>query len=158
MMTLTRQEKEKLVLELYSQGKTYRQIAEKARICPRDIKTILDKVVKGRESVESVCVSSQAYKLFLAGKSPIDVAIALNLRDDQVTELYKEYWDLNNLHDLNQIYEEIKDNIGYFLNLYKLAKAAGMNAQQVTRLLKIANNHLPVVEQRCEDLKREAYS
>jgi DNA-binding NarL/FixJ family response regulator len=46
MIALTRQEKEKLVLQLYSQGKTYRQIAEEARICPRDIKTILDKVVK----------------------------------------------------------------------------------------------------------------
>jgi DNA-binding NarL/FixJ family response regulator len=34
MMALTRQEKEKLVLELYSQGKTYRQIAEEAKICP----------------------------------------------------------------------------------------------------------------------------
>jgi hypothetical protein len=158
MIALTRQDKEKLVLELYSQGKTYRQIAEEARICPRDIKTILDKVVKGRESEESVSVSSQAYKLFLAGNSPIAVAIALNLRDDQVTELYKEYWDLNNLHDLNQVHEEIKDDIGSFLNLHKLAKAAGMNGQQVIRLLTIANNHLPAVEQRCQELKREAYS
>ena len=56
-MTLTRQEKEKLVLELYSQGKTYRQIAEEARICPRDIKTILDKVVKEKESEESISVT-----------------------------------------------------------------------------------------------------
>ena len=30
MMALTRQDKEKLVLELYSQGKTYHQIAEEA--------------------------------------------------------------------------------------------------------------------------------
>ena len=158
MMALTRQEKEKLVLELYSQGKTYRQIAEEARICPRDIKTILDKVVKGRESEESVSVSSQAYKLFLAGKSPMDVAVTLNLRQAEVIELYKEYWNLNNLHDLNQIYEEIKGDIGSFLNLYKLAKAAGMNTQQVIRLLAIANNHLPAVEQRCEKLKREVHS
>jgi predicted transcriptional regulator len=158
MMALTRQEKEKLVLELYTQGKTYRQIAEEARICPRDIKNIVEKPVKAMELKQSISVSSQAYKLFSEGKTPLQVAIALNLRDDQVTELYKEYWDLNNLHDLNQVHEEIKDNIGSFLNLYKLAKAAGMNAQQVIRLLKIANNHLPVVEQRCEDLKREVYS
>jgi hypothetical protein len=158
MMALTRQEKEKLVLELYSQGKTYRQIAEEARICPRDIKTILNKVVKEKESEESLSVSSQAYKLFSDGNTPIQVAIALNLREDQVTELYKEYWDLNNLHHLNQVHEEIKDNIGSFLNLYKLAKAAGMNTQQVIRLLTIANNHLPAVEQRCEDLKREVAS
>ena len=36
-MILTRQEKEKLVLDLYNQGKTYRGIAKDARMCPRDI-------------------------------------------------------------------------------------------------------------------------
>jgi hypothetical protein len=85
------------------------------------------------------------------------VAIALNLRDDQVTELYKEYWDLNNLHDLNQVHEEIKGDIVSFLNLYKLSKAAGMNTPQVIRL-RVSNNHLPAVEQRYEKLKREVYS
>ena len=64
-MALTRQEKEKLVLDLYyNQNKSYHQIAREARICPRDIKTILNKVIKGKESQESVSVSSQAYKLF----------------------------------------------------------------------------------------------
>jgi predicted transcriptional regulator len=158
MMPLTRQDKEKLVLELYSQGKTYRQIAEEARICPRDIKTILNNVVKERESEKSLSVSSQAYKLFLAGNSPIGVAIALNLRDDQVTELYKEYWNLNNLHDLNQVYEEIKGEISSFVNLYSLSKTAGMNAQHIVKLLTIANNYLPSVEQRYEKLKREEAS
>jgi DNA-binding NarL/FixJ family response regulator len=36
-MILTRQEKKKLVLDLYNQGKTYREIAKEARMCPRDI-------------------------------------------------------------------------------------------------------------------------
>jgi hypothetical protein len=49
----------------------------------------LDKVVKERESEESLSVSSQAYKLFLAGKSPIDVAIALNLWETDVTHYTK---------------------------------------------------------------------
>jgi DNA-directed RNA polymerase specialized sigma subunit len=47
MMILTRQERERLVLELYyNQGKTYRKIAKKARISPRDIGVILNKVIK----------------------------------------------------------------------------------------------------------------
>jgi hypothetical protein len=33
-----------------------------------------------------------------------------------------------------------------------------MNAQHVVNLIKIANNHLPAVEQRYENLKREVYS
>jgi hypothetical protein len=33
-----------------------------------------------------------------------------------------------------------------------------LGCKQVIILLKIANNHLPAVEQRCKDLKSEAYS
>jgi hypothetical protein len=36
-------EKEKLVIDLYSQGKTYRQIAEQVGISPNDIHAILEK-------------------------------------------------------------------------------------------------------------------
>lgn len=61
---LTRLEKEKLVLELYSQGKTYHDIAKEARVSLRDIGPILKK--SGVE--QSLSISSQAYKLFSAGK------------------------------------------------------------------------------------------
>jgi len=69
---------------------------------------------------------------------------------DRRNTLYKEYWTLRHLHDLTQVYEEIKDDIGSFLNLYKLAKTAGMNGQQAIKLLRVSNNHLPAVEQRCQ--------
>jgi len=83
MTTLTRQAKEMLVLDLYlyyNRDKTYRQIAKEARICPRDIKTIIDKKAKEVELSQSTSISSQASNLFLQGKTPIQVAIMLNLR------------------------------------------------------------------------------
>jgi hypothetical protein len=40
MTILTRQEKERLVIELYNLGKTYREISKEARISPRDIGVI----------------------------------------------------------------------------------------------------------------------
>jgi hypothetical protein len=46
MTILTRQERERLVLDLYNQGKTYREISKEARISPRDIGVILNKAVK----------------------------------------------------------------------------------------------------------------
>ena len=49
MTILTRQEKERLVLEIYSQGKIYRQISKEARISPRDIGVILNKAVEEEE-------------------------------------------------------------------------------------------------------------
>ena len=46
MTILTRQERERLVLDLYNQGKTYREISKEARISPRDIGIILNKAVQ----------------------------------------------------------------------------------------------------------------
>jgi DNA-binding CsgD family transcriptional regulator len=46
MTILTRQERERLVLDLYNQGKTYREISKEARISPRDIGIILNKVME----------------------------------------------------------------------------------------------------------------
>ena len=165
MPIMTRQEKERLVLELYNQGKTYREIAKEARISPRDIGIILNKVVeeKTKESKEEgikqqddnakqsnqqeqqqhLSLSAQAYKLFSYRKTPLEVAIALNLRESEATKLYKEYWKLKQLHNLNMAYEEIKGHIEPLLRLYKLSKAAGMGVRHVINLLEIANNDLP---------------
>ena len=95
MTALTRHAKEMLVLDLYyNQNKTYRQIAEEAKICPGDIKTIVDKKVKEAELTESTSISSQAFNLFLQGKTPIQVAITLNLKEPEVRELCKQYLEL----------------------------------------------------------------
>ena len=51
-MGLTRQERERLVLDLYNQGKNYREIAEEARISPRDIGVIVNKAIKEKETLE----------------------------------------------------------------------------------------------------------
>jgi transposase len=50
MTILTRQEREKFVVELYNQGKTYRQISKEARISPRDIGVILNKVMEEKNA------------------------------------------------------------------------------------------------------------
>ncbi len=158
-MTLTRQEKEKLVLDLYyNQNKSYHQIAKEARICPRDIKAILEKTVKAMELKDSMSVSSQAYKLFSERRTLAQVAIALNLREPEVTKFFIEYCKLTQLDSLCRIYDKIKDDIHHFVNLYILSKVARMSTQDVVKLLTIANNDLPSVEYRCEKLKREEAS
>ena len=49
MSIITRQERERLVLELYNQGKTIREIAKEARMSFRDIGVILNKAVEEEE-------------------------------------------------------------------------------------------------------------
>ena len=67
---------------------------------------------------EELSLSTQAYKLFSEGKSPIEVAVALNVRESEVTRLYKEYIKLSQMHDLNIVYEELRGDITPFLKLY----------------------------------------
>jgi hypothetical protein len=158
-MISTREEKERLVLDLYNEGKSTREIAQIARMSFRDIGFIIDKKEKEQESKEGqtrqIFASTQAYKLFSEGKSPVQVAIALNMREPEVARFYVEYWKLRQLYSLNKIYEEIKDDIGYFVRLYRLARVARMGVEQVVKVLEIANNDLPLVEHKCERLKRE---
>jgi hypothetical protein len=153
MTALTRHDKEILVLDLYyNQDKTYRQIAKEAKICPRDIKTIIDRKIKETEQSQSTSVSSQAFNLFLQGKTPLQVAIALNLKEPEVHELYRQYWSLQQMYDLYRVYERIKDSIGPFIELYRLIEAASMDIKHVTKLLDVANGHLPRVEQMYKNL------
>ena len=156
MTALTRHDKEMLVLDLYyNQNKTYRQIAKEAKICPRDIKTIIDKKVNEAEISESTSISSQAFNLFLQDKTPLQVAITLNLKEPEVHELYKQYWSLQQLHELYQVYEKIKDGIGSFVELHRLIEAPGMDLKHVKRLLAIANSELPKVEEMYKKLHKD---
>jgi hypothetical protein len=159
VMISTREEKERLVLDLYNQGKSTREISEEARMSFRDIGAILNKAIEeketNKEQAEKMSQSTQAYKLFSEGKSPVQVAIALNIREPEVAKFYVEYWKLVQLHSLNWVYEQVKDDIRYFVKLYISAKVARMGVEQVVNLLKIANNDLPLVEHKCERLKRE---
>ena len=136
-------EKEKLVLDLYNEGKSTREIAQIAHMSFRDIGFIIDKKEKEQESKEGQSrqgfLYTQAYKLFSEGKTPEEVAFALNLRQPQVTEFYTGHWKLKGLYMLNQIYEELKGNIGCFVNLYGLAKTADMNVQHVNGSVETIN-------------------
>lgn len=78
--------------------------------------------------------------------NPTDVAIALNLRQKEVSEYYKEYKDPSGPHILNQIYEENGNDIRSILELYKQMKVTGLNAVHIVRLLSISNNDIPLVE------------
>jgi hypothetical protein len=175
MTILTRQERELLVLDLYyNQGKTYREISKEARIFPRDIGFILNKVIEekkteglkeeqdninsnnhNQENEQRLSISAQAYRLFSDRKTPLEVAIELNLRESEATKFYREYWRLKQLHNLNMVYEDVKGDIEPFLRLYRLSKAKGIGVKQVVNLLAIANNDLPAIEERFKKLRNE---
>ena len=81
----------------------------------RDIGAILNKAIEekeaSKEQAEKMSQSTQAYKLFSEGKSPIQVSIALNIQEPEVAKFHIEYWKLRStITAISRIYEEIKDN------------------------------------------------
>jgi transposase len=169
-MVITRKERERLVLELYNQGKTIREIAKEVRMSFRDIGAILNKALEEKKSEgskeeqdnieseknqERLSLSTQAYKLFSNRMTPLEVAIELNLSESEATKFYREYWKLRQLHNLNMVYEELRGDIEPFLTLYKLAKRKGIGPKQVVNLLTIANNDLPELEERLKTLRND---
>ena len=154
MIGLNKKEKEKMVVDLYENGSNYREIAKQARVSLRDIKGILDKA----GGVQSSSKAAQAYQMFSNGKSPMEVAIALDLREPEVTQLFKESWTLKQIYDLNSIYLETKGNLGLFVKLFTLSQEAGINAEHVIRILRLADNDLLRLEGRYYNLKSEVKS
>ena len=121
---MSRDEKERRVVDLYSQGKTYRQIAEVVRISPNDIHAILKKkeeekynnaVTNNQKQLQEL--SSRAYELFSKGKTSVEVAIALNLTEPKVSKMYRDYWKMRRLDKLNSIYKETNGKLGTLLNM-----------------------------------------
>ena len=158
-MILTRLEKEQLVLDLHNQGKGTREIAREVKISFSQIGAILKRAAQQREvgqvQAERTSISTQAYELFSEGRTALQVTIDLKIKADEAIEHQKEYWNLQQLNTLHQVYDAIKDDIWSFVELYKLIKDAGTDQKQVKRLLEIANNDLPRVEELYKNLCRE---
>jgi hypothetical protein len=160
-MTLTiSKERKKMVIHLnYNQRKTTREIAKIERMSIRDISAILKEEEarrqKYKDQQQQEDLSSKAYQLFSEGKRPVQVAIALNLGQPEVTRVYGEYWKLKRRHILNSIYKETNGKLEPFLKLYRLMKEKGMSIEQVVNAVDIAIHKLPHMENLYEQVNDE---
>jgi vacuolar-type H+-ATPase subunit E/Vma4 len=88
---------------------------------------------------------------------PLQVAIALNIRQSYAAKYYREYWKLRGLHKLNAIYIKTNGKIWPFLKLYKeLIKKRDMSIEQIVNVVEIAIYKLPYMESLYEQVKDEA--
>jgi hypothetical protein len=156
IMTISEERKNRVIDLYYNQVKTTREIAKIERMSIRDISAIIKEEEARRQKYKDQELSSKAYKLFSEKKSTVEVAIALNLREPEVTKLYKEYCKLNRRDILNLIDKETNGKLGIFLKLYKqLIKEKGMTIEQVGNIVEIAIYKLPHMESLYKQLKDE---
>jgi len=83
---MDRKQKEALVLALAEKGKTYKEITKEAGVSPNTIKAILNKA--GLD--ESASISSRVFKLYVQQKTPVEVAIELNLEAEGTSQIARD--------------------------------------------------------------------
>lgn len=154
-MVLTRQEKEGWVIKLSNEGKTIRDIVEIVHMSFGDISSIIRRETREDVGQNRIRLSkaSQALQLFEQGNTPIDVAIKLDIEPSEAGRLYKEFWNLKGLHNLRQVYAEIRDDISSFLKLYQLTKKLDLGSEKVENLLNLSVE-LPYLERKYVSMKK----
>jgi hypothetical protein len=141
-MVLTRSEKEDLVVQLYEEGKSYREIAKEVHMSFGPIGNIIRKVT-GDSGIDSnnkpiMSKETEALKLFQEGKSLVEIAVILNASWDETEDLYLGYLRLKNLHDFVLIYKELKYQLPSFFKLYKILRSTGIKEEDAADLIKNA--------------------
>ncbi len=145
-MTLSREEKEKLVLELYyDKGYTYREIAKELRMSPNQIREIIKRHEEKNDAIvnkkKMLSLSSQAYKLFSEGKTNVQVAIKLDLPQEQITQFRLEYWRLQNQDEFESLYMLTKGKLSVLWKIYKeLMIIRRMSIEEVASVMN--TNHI----------------
>ena len=130
---LSKLEIEKEIIRLLNEGKTYREISKILHVSPTQISAVRKKY-EGTNNEPSI--QTKAYKMFLKGKRPIEVAIALGIGDEQTTKLWKEYLELTGHYRLLKIGEELKENLQRFLNIYNGIKKKGLTLEEIEEGIK----------------------
>jgi hypothetical protein len=161
---LNRRDKEQLVIELYSQGKTIREIAATAHLSFSEIGSIIRKIdgresedeIAGNKDVKNKSRETKALWLFSNRKKPIEVAVELDLTATEVHDIQEEYWALNDLHELALVYDEIKAYLPSFLQLFRcLKKTKMLSEKQISNILKYIGDDLPKLTDRVHCLHND---
>ncbi|MGH9979069.1 MAG: hypothetical protein ACRD8Z_25040, partial [Nitrososphaeraceae archaeon] len=142
------------VLALAEKGKTYREITKEAGVSPNTVKAVLNRASLD----ESTSISSRAFELFSEGKTPLQVAITLNLEAKEVIRYHQEYFMLLGCTEFTKVYLQIKDNPWPYVNLVQITQNARMSDCEVMELLKIANGYLPRIKLEYDRFKEEINS
>ena len=148
-MVLSREEKEEMVLDLYyNKGYTYKQLARELRMSPNQIREIIKRHEEKNDAIadkkKMLSLSSQAYKLFSEGKTNVQVAIKLDLPQEQITQFHLEYWRLQNQDELESLYKLAKGKVSVLWKIYKeLIVIGGMGIEEVASAVDINLNILP---------------
>ena len=151
---MDKRQKEALVVAMLEKGETYREITKRAGVSPNTVKAVANKM--GLD--QNTSVSSRALELFVKQKTPLQVAIELDIKAEDAMHLYHQYFMLLGITEFTKAYLQVKENPWPYVNLVKLVQNAKIGEGEVVELLKIANGYLPRVRLEYDRVEAELNS
>lgn len=105
------EEKKDKVLHLHLKGLTQRMIAKELQMSSRDVSKILNNYQEKLNPTQEKSYTSKAFKMYLEGKSPVDIVIELDISPSEAEKTYLDYLRLSNRHVVTLLYEEFNDRV-----------------------------------------------
>lgn len=135
-MILNKKQRKQMVIKLYENGKTTRDIAKELRMSLRDIGIIMKEINNDEpEPKPEKSDHSKALQLFSSGKTPLQVAIILDLSFETVNKWYFEYLSLNNKSDFVEVLRDHPQYLPFFNEIAKKMKRGELFKEDVDYLL-----------------------
>ena len=149
---MTTDQKEQYVIQLYTEGKTFKVITQLTHTSFRDISAIIKRHQETIErqsgqleernddyDIKSKSKTTQAIKLFSEDKDLVDVVIALDLPADEVRDIYRQFLQLQDMHELVRVFDEMQNFLPSLLELFRLTISRGFDKNDIINLLWIIN-------------------
>ena len=155
---LNKFEKEKKVVELHQQGKTYKEIAIQVHKNFRDISRIIktyERKAQREESNQSTQpkkppISTQAFKLFSDGKKLTDVAIDLEIPARKAVKFWFQFLRLERMYECYEFYQVFQSQIPELLAIGTFIRENNVDTRNISRILKEATNVYQLQSYRAE--------
>lgn len=138
---LTRDSKERRVIELHEKGMNIRQIAKRVHMSFGDIGQITRKYSGDEDIVQNTkkfSKHSHALELFRTNHSNLEVAIKVGLTDSETLEEQRQYRRLVNMDEFCEFYDAMKGNLEFYLQMYTELSNAGLTIHDAIEGLRYA--------------------
>ncbi len=161
-MLLGEQDKEALVTDLLNKGYNTREIAKMAHISFSYIKKIRQKLTgevneeKDDPKNKTLSINSRAFKLFLEGKTLVDVAIELDSPRQEVIEIFNDFLRLQNMAKAVAVLKEHQNQLAPFVKLLEELKRNNTRVKDIKYAMNNINN-IKALEERKNKLKEEVH-
>ena len=162
---LNKFEKRDLVIKLYKEGQTYRDIAHIAHVSLRDIKPILKKYEQKETKREAnnqsnqktniLSQSSRAFILFRKGKTLSEVKVLLDIPFKKAMIFWGQYLKSIRMEDCYQFWKEHSYDIPTFLSIKNFMDRNNVSGKDILQTLREATDviHLRTEIEKLKQIK-----